>query len=65
MEIVISPRLARGFFFVFRISKATTKTVVANFILPLILQTLGGIFIDQIRDMINTNTMIRGNTKVI
>ena len=28
------------FFFASRISKATTKNVVANFILPLILQTL-------------------------
>ena len=30
-----------GLSFVFCISKATTKTVVAHFILPLILQTIG------------------------
>ena len=39
------PRLARGFSLLSAYQKATTKTVVANFILPLILQTLcGGFF---------------------
>ena len=36
----LSPRLARGFSLISAYQKATTKNVVANFILPLILQTL-------------------------
>ena len=35
-----SPRLARGFYLLSAYQKATTKNVVANFILLLILQTL-------------------------
>jgi len=37
----LSPRLARGFSLLSAYQKATTKIVVADFILPLILQTLG------------------------
>jgi hypothetical protein len=40
----LSPRLERGFSLLSAYQKATTKIVVANFILPLISQTLGGAF---------------------
>ena len=40
----LSPRLARGFSLLSAYQKATTIFVVANFILPLILQMLGATF---------------------